>query len=106
MHQSQSRSERLKSIFKISILALSILLIAISTISGSINANARQQEIVNQELFNNPQAILNVTFKDNVYLDNIIDNELNTDKNWQGLKFDNSTFGITSLSGLSNIGGV
>jgi hypothetical protein len=108
MHQEQSRSrsDRFKSIFKNSILTLSVLVIAISTISGSINANARQQEILNQELFNNPQAILNVTFKDNVYLDNIIDNELNSDKNWQGLKFDNSTFGITSLSGLSNIGGV
>jgi hypothetical protein len=108
MHQEQSRSrsDRFKSIFKNSILTLSVLVIAISTISGSINANARQQEILNQELFNNPQAILNVTFKDNVYLDNIIDNELNSDKNWQGLKFDNSTFGVTSLSGLSNIGGV
>jgi hypothetical protein len=102
----KTRFDNLKSIFKTSILTLSILLIAISTISGSINANARQQEILNQELFNNPQAILNVTFKDNVYLDNIIDNELNNDKNWQGLKFDNSTFGITSLSGLSSIGGI
>jgi hypothetical protein len=105
-NQKKSRSDILRSILKNTILTFSILIIAISTISGSINANARQQEILNQELFNNPQAILNVTFNDNVYLDNIIDNELNSDKNWQGLKFDNSTFGITSLSGLSNIGGV
>jgi hypothetical protein len=102
----KTRFDYFKSIFKTSILTLSILVIVISTISGSINANARQQEILNQELFYNPQAILNVTFKDNVYLDNIIDNELNSDKNWQGLTFDNSNFGITSLSGLSNIGGV
>jgi hypothetical protein len=108
MIQSQSKLKpyRLKSIFNKSILTLTILFITILTISGSINSNASQQEILNQELFKNPQAILNVTFKDNVYLDNIIDNELNSDKNWQGLKFDSKAFGITSLSGLSSIGGI
>jgi hypothetical protein len=100
-----NRFDAIKSILKNTIVTTCVLLISITTISGSINANARQQEILNQELFNNPQAILNVTFKDNTYLDNIIDNELNSDKNWQGLKFDNN-YGITSLSGLSNIGGV
>lgn len=90
-----------------SILLMSCMfLIGISVIAGSYNANARQQEIQNQELFNNPEAILNVSFKDDIYLDNIIDNELNPDKNWQGITFDRNTFGITGLSGLSNIGGV
>ena len=46
-----------------------------------------------------------LVFKKNVYLDNIIDNELNPDKNWQGLKFEND-FEIGNISGLSNIGGV
>lgn len=95
----------LSKLVKSTLLITSIFLIGVSTIAGSFNANARQQEIKNQELFNNPESILNVTFKDNVYLDNIIDNELNPDKNWQGLKFDSNTFGITSISGLSNIGG-
>ena len=93
-------------LFKFTILTTSIFLIAISTISTGFNSNARQNEIINQELFNSPQSILNVSFKDNVYLDNIIDNELNSNKNWQGLKFDSNTFGISSLSGLSNIGGI
>ena len=91
---------------KSTLLITSIFLIGISTLNTSLNVSARQSEITNQELFNNPQAILNVSFKENVYLDNIIDNELNPDKNWQGLKFDNNTFGISSLSGLSNIGGI
>ena len=93
-------------LFKFTILTTSIFLIAITTISKGFNSNAIKNEIKNQELFNNPQSILNVSFKENVYLDNIIDNELNPDKNWQGLKFDNNTFGISSLSGLSNIGGI
>jgi hypothetical protein len=91
---------------KTTLLITSIFLIGITTLNTSINVSARQNEIKNQELFNNPQAILNVSFKDNVYLDNIVDNELNSDKNWQGLKFDSNTFGISSISGLSNIGGI
>jgi hypothetical protein len=103
---NRKRIANLAVLLKKAMLTLSITLLALSTITGSINAHARQQEQVNIELFNNPQAFLNVSFKDNVYLDNILDNELNSDKNWQGLKFDSNTFGITSLSGLSNIGGV
>ncbi len=99
------RKMTIGKVVKSTLLITSILLIAISTITGSFKANARRQEQVNQELFNNPQSVLNIAFKDNVYLDNIIDNELNPDKNWQGLRFDSKTFGISSVSGLSNFGG-
>lgn len=96
----------ISKLVKNTLLITSIFLIGLSTTTSSINSNARQQEQFNQELFSNPQSILNISFKDNVYLDNIIDNELNPDKNWQGLTFDKTKFGITGLSGLSNIGGV
>ncbi len=76
---------KISKLFKFAVLTTSIFLIAISTISTGFNSNARQNEISNQELFNNPQSILNVSFKDNIYLENIIDNELNPNKNWQGL---------------------
>ena len=92
-------------VIKSTLLFTSIFLVGISSISIGFNANARQNEIKTLELFTNPHSILNVTFKENVYLDNIIDNELNPDKNLQGLKFDSNTFGITGISGISSIGG-
>ncbi len=95
-----------RKVVKYTLLMTSILIIGLSTLSGSFNANARQQEIKNQGIYNTPESILNVTFNDNVYLDNIIDNELNPEKNWQGLTFDSNTYGITSISGISNIGGM
>ncbi|MGL4758822.1 MAG: hypothetical protein ACRCXZ_05775 [Patescibacteria group bacterium] len=84
-----------KTIIGISIIALGFMIV-----TGVINSNANE----NEKSIDNPEAMLIVSFKEGVYLDNIIDNELNPDKNWQGMKFDNN-FRIIGLSGVSDFGG-
>ncbi|MGL4757868.1 MAG: hypothetical protein ACRCXZ_00895 [Patescibacteria group bacterium] len=85
---------------KVGLISLSILAIGLSTITGVVNSSANE----NEKELTNPETMLNVSFKESVNLENIIDNELNPDKNWQGMKF-NDDFRITGLSGLSNFGG-
>jgi hypothetical protein len=104
-HKQNPTPNNLSKLTKQAFLLTSILLLTLSTVTSGINAQARQQDKVNQEIYTNPQAILNVSFKDNVYLDNILDNELNSEKNWSGINFKNNSYGITNLSGLSTIGG-
>jgi hypothetical protein len=82
-----------------------ILILSITSISSTINSKASEEVLFNQELISNPQAFLNVVFKDDTHLDNIIENELNSIKNNQGYELDSKTFVINSLSGLSNIAG-
>jgi hypothetical protein len=73
------------------------------SINRAFNSRAEQEIQFNQELISNPQAFLSVVFKDDAYLDNIIQNELSSIKNNQGYELDHNTFVINSLSGLSNI---
>lgn len=99
---NKSKLAFLRKIVKYSAIFTVIFSISIFTIGNTINSSANDN--IN-DTFINPEAVLNITFKDGVYLDNIIENELNPNKNWQGMKFDDD-FGITNLSGISNIGGI
>jgi hypothetical protein len=101
------KSIRPKNPFSFSkiVISLSIIVLSLFTITSTVNSKASDEVQFNKELISNPQAFLNVVFKDNIHLDNIVENELHSIKNNQGYEIDNKTFVINSMSGLSNIAG-
>jgi hypothetical protein len=74
---------------------VTITLLSLSTIGITYNTNAKA---IDKNLSTNPEAILSVQVKDNIYLDNIIDNELPKDRATQ------DRYIVTSLSGLTTVG--
>ena len=82
-------------LFKRSIAVISILLISLSSASLVFNSNASKLE---EGVYKNPEAILNVSFNDDTYMDNIIDNVL------PRIAQSSNKYGVSLISGLSKIG--
>ena len=82
------------NLFKQSIMTISILLILISSMTLILNSNANK---LDKNVFETRESILNVTFNEDIYMDNVLDNVL--PKNIE-IK---SKYGISSMSGLTRI---
>ena len=61
------------NLFKQSIMTISILLILISSLTLILNSNANK---LDKNVFETRESILNVTFNEDTYLDNVLDNVL------------------------------
>ena len=77
------------------VITLSVLLLSITTIGLSYSSTAK---INDNSVFSNPQALLSIQFKDNIYMDNIIENVLPKNSEIK------NRYGVTSINGLTKVG--
>lgn len=97
MNSKKSNKVSLITLFQRSIAILSILLISLSSASLVFNSNASK---LDEGVYKNPEAMLNVTFNNDTYMDNIIDNVLPRTGESR------NRYGVSLISGLTKIGTV